>query len=83
MGSYYVEFKPIHNDWYSWVNADGELKILHEKCYYAIATNHKEALGHAREEGVCAKCGVEAPESVKQFVLLANGVHSYESTIAK
>lgn len=78
LGKYFVEFKPIHNDWYSWINMDGELKILHEKCYYIIATNRKETLEHLRDEGVCARCGVEAPDSVKQFILLSNGVQKYE-----
>lgn len=83
LGYYYVEFKPIHDDWLSWKTAEGELKLIHEKCYYAIAINHKAGLGALGGEGICARCGVEAPSTVQQFVLLANGVRGYENTTNK
>jgi len=81
LGKYFVEFKPIHDEWYSWKTGEGELKILHEKCYFRIISKPNEMLSFMKEtdQAVCAFCGVEAPNSVKQFILLANGVRGYEA----
>lgn len=79
LGQYYIEFKPIADDWLSWKTAEGELKIIHEKCWHVIAIDHnKKELGYLAGEGICARCGREAPSTVRQFILLANGVRDYE-----
>jgi hypothetical protein len=74
-GSYYVNFTPIHNDWLSWKSHSGDIKIIHEKCYFQLMFDNNEGLPHVqKEEAICAYCGIEAPDTVQQFILIANGV---------
>ena len=80
LGRFFVDFTPIHDDWLSWKTYSGELEIIHERCFHIIAIDNKEALRYLGSKGVCAKCGVEAPRDLQQFILLANGVRGYEAS---
>lgn len=78
LGYYITEFKPIADDWYSWNTHSKQVKVIHEKCYFKLVINQPSTLKHISEEGVCAFCGESSPESVQQFVFLANAVKEYK-----
>ena len=78
-GYHTVEFTPVADDWLSWKTFNKELKIIHERCYHRLAMEHPGKLTHIDAQGVCALCGVEAPDGVQQFILLANAVRGYDA----
>jgi len=76
IGAFLVDFKPIANDWLSWQTHDRKIKLIHERCYHRLAIEHSD-VSYLNSPGVCCFCGVEAPELVQQFVLLAGAVRGY------
>jgi len=77
LGDFFVEFKPIAEDWLTWKGGiTGEMKLIHEKCYYKLAMKKDIDLKYILGTG-CTFCGEEAPENVKNFISLANGLKDY------